>query len=107
MSDSEALVVLCTCPDAEVSQRVAEALLDRRLAACVNRLAGVESIYRWEGEIQRDAEQLLIIKTTAAAYPALEACIVEVHPYDVPEVIALPVERGSRAYLDWIGASVG
>ncbi len=102
----EACVVLCTCPDEEVALRIASTLVEQGLAACVNRVAGVESIYRWEGKIERDREELLVIKTTAARYDALEACIRETHPYDVPEVIALPIERGSRDYLAWIGDSV-
>jgi periplasmic divalent cation tolerance protein len=106
MSAPVALVVLCTCPDEAVADRIVSALLERRLAACINRVRGVESIYRWEGKIERDTEQLLIIKTGHAAYSALEACIQEVHPYDVPEVIALSVERGSHRYLDWIAESV-
>ncbi|MCP5040845.1 MAG: divalent-cation tolerance protein CutA [bacterium] len=103
---TDAMVVLCTCPDEEVSARIATLLLERQLAACVNRVPGIESIYRWEGGIERDTEQLLVIKTTADCYAALEACILETHPYDVPEVIGLPVTHGSRAYLAWIADSL-
>lgn len=111
MAESEtksepACVVLCTCPDEAVAIRVATTVVEQGLAACVNRVAGVESIYRWEGKVEREREELLVIKTQTARYPALEACIRAVHPYDVPEVIALPIERGSRDYLSWIAESV-
>lgn len=102
----EALLVLCTCPAEAVADEIATALLERRLAACVNRIARVESMYRWEGKIERDQEHLLLIKTTAAAYHRVEELIVEMHPYDVPEVIAVSVDRGSIRYLDWLADSV-
>ncbi|MDP6980830.1 MAG: divalent-cation tolerance protein CutA [Myxococcota bacterium] len=104
--DSASCVVLCTCPDETVATRIATTVVEHRLAACVNRVPGVESIYHWEGRVERDREDLLVIKTTAARYAELEACIREVHPNDVPEVIALPIERGSRDYLAWISESV-
>ena len=103
---TEACVVLCTCPDEEVALRVATAVIERKLAACVNRVPGIESIYHWEGKVERDREELLVIKTTRAVYADLEACIREVHPYDVPEVIALPIEAGSSDYLEWIAGSL-
>lgn len=102
----DALLVLCTCPDRAVADGIATALLQRRLAACVNRIEGVESMYRWEGKIERDQEHLLFIKTTAAAYRRVEELIVEMHPHDVPEVIAVSLDRGSARYLDWIADSV-
>lgn len=101
------LMVYCTCPDRERAERIAAALVDERLAACVNILPGVTSVYRWEDGRQTDAELLLIVKTRGEAYPALEARIRELHPYEVAEVIALPIARGSAAYLEWIAASVG
>ena len=94
--------MLCTCPDAATAQRLAGGLVERRLAACVNVLPAIRSIYRWQGEIQDDAEVLMIAKTTRLAYPALEAWLVEHHPYDVPEVLAVPVLKGSAAYLEWV-----
>ncbi len=106
MMSVEALVVLCTCPDQTSAHEIATALLERRLAACVNRVAGVESLYRWEGRIEQDQEILLLIKTTAARYGALEELIIEMHPYDVPEVLAVAVDEGSARYLDWIADSV-
>ena len=96
------LTVLCTCPDADTAGRLAGGLLDRRLAACVNVLPAIRSIYRWQGETCDDAEALMIIKTTAAAFAELAGWLEANHPYDVPEVLALPVAAGSRAYLDWV-----
>ncbi len=103
----EALIVLCTCPDETSTHEVTTALLEHRLAACVNRVAGIESWYRWEGRVEQDREYLLLIKTTAASYPALERLIIEMHPHDVPEVLAVAVDKGSARYLDWIVDSVG
>lgn len=105
--DSQPLVVFCTCPDQASAERIAATVVEERLAACVNILPGLTSIYRWRGQLQRDAELLLLVKTQGAAYPPLEARIRELHPYDVPEVIALPVRAGSSAYLDWIATSTG
>jgi len=81
-------------------------LVERQLAACVNILPSVESIYRWKGELNRDGEALALIKTTTGGYPALEAALVELHPYEVPEVIALEVTAGSAGYLGWVGEEV-
>ncbi|MCP5426229.1 MAG: divalent-cation tolerance protein CutA [Gammaproteobacteria bacterium] len=100
------LVVCCTCPDQPIAERIAEALVGEKLAACVNILTGVVSIYRWQGHLQRDAEVLLVIKTRDDRYPTLEQRIQELHPYEVPEVIALPVVRGASSYLDWISGSL-
>jgi periplasmic divalent cation tolerance protein len=100
------IVVLCTVGSAEDAERIASTLVERRLAACVNVVPGVTSIYRWKGEVARDAEWLLVMKTTAARFEALREALVEMHPYDVPEVIELPVERGHAPYLEWIDASV-
>jgi periplasmic divalent cation tolerance protein len=96
------LVVLCTAPDAPTASRLAETLVAERLAACANLLPAVQSVYRWEGKVERAAEVLLIIKTTAAHYPALEARLRELHPYEVPEIIALPITAGSAPYLRWL-----
>lgn len=99
---SEVLAVLCTCPDEATAGRLAGGLVEERLAACVNILPAIRSIYRWKGETQDEPEVLMIAKTTRSAYPALEAWLTEHHPYDVPEVLALPVLRGSAAYLGWV-----
>ena len=100
------VVVLSAVGTAEDAERIARALVDRRVAACVNVLPGVTSFYRWKGEIARDAEWLLVMKTTAARFEALREAVVELHPYDVPEVVELPIERGHGPYLDWIDQSV-
>ena len=101
------LIILCTCPDRTTAERIAETVVSERLAACVNIAPGLTSIYRWEGQIQREAELLLLIKTRQAVYPQLEARIRELHPYQVPEIIALPIQAGSAAYLDWIANNTG
>jgi periplasmic divalent cation tolerance protein len=100
------VVVLCTVGSAEEAERIAGALVERRLAACVNVVPGVTSFYRWKGELNRDAEHLLVVKTTAARFEALREALVEMHPYDVPEVVELPIERGHGPYLEWIDESV-
>src|SRR6187551_2302999 len=97
-----AIVVLCTCPDDAVADRIAGVLVEERLAACVNRVPGVASTYRWKDEIHRDSECLLLIKSTSERFDALRERIVALHPYEVPEVLALPVEAGSVSYLAWI-----
>lgn len=105
--DSQPLVVYCACPDQATAERIAATLVDERLAACVNLLPGVTSIYRWRGQIQRDAETLLMIKTRSAVYRLLEARISELHPYEVPEIIALLIQTGSASYLNWIMENSG
>lgn len=105
--DSQALVVYCSCPDQAIAERIAEAVVNERLAACVNLISGLTSIYRWEGQLQRDAELLLIIKTRSAVYPQLETRLRQLHPYQLPEIIALPIHTGSTDYLNWIAANTG
>lgn len=102
---ADAMVVLCTFPDIEQARQIGAALVERQVAACVNLLPGVESIYRWEGKVETAGEVLGIIKTTR--YAELEAAIQELHPYEVPEILALPVAGGSSAYLEWLAASCG
>jgi periplasmic divalent cation tolerance protein len=97
-------VVLVTAPDAETARALGHAVVQERLAACVNLLSGVRSIYHWKGEVEEDSEVLLVIKTGAERCGALAARIVELHPYDVPEVLELPVDGGSPAYLEWVRA---
>ena len=96
------LVCFCTCPDRPVADRLAEALVGEGLAACVNVVPGLHSVYRWQGAIERSDETLLLIKTTRAGLPALSARIVELHPYELPEVVAVEVAGGLSAYLDWV-----
>lgn len=95
-------VVLVTAPDADVAARLARALVGESLAACVNLVPQIRSIYRWQGEIQDDAEVLLVIKTTEERMTALCERVSALHPYDLPEVLALPAAGGSGAYLDWV-----
>ena len=101
---SEALLVLTTCAREEADE-LAAALVEEQLAACVNAL-GVVSTYRWESRVQRDEETLLVIKTTEARFDALQKTIRDRSSYELPELIAVPVCKGSRAYLDWVTASV-
>ena len=98
----EYLVVLVTTPSKEVGHAVARALLQQKLAACVNVVPSIASIYTWEGELCSDEEVLLVIKSTRTAFEALAAAVRNVHPYDVPEIIALPLVTGAQDYLDWI-----
>lgn len=99
---TETLVVLVTTPTPEKAAEIARAAVEERLAACGNVVPGLRSIYRWRGEVQDDAEALLVLKTTRGRFEALRDRILALHPYEVPEVIALPVEAGSAAYLAWI-----
>lgn len=103
---SEATVVLCTCGDEDEARRIARELVESQLAACVNILATVESIYRWQGQVEEARETLLFIKTTAERLPELQQRIIHLHSYEMPEIIALPVLAGSDKYLAWIRGSV-
>jgi periplasmic divalent cation tolerance protein len=100
-------LVLCSCPNADTANELALLLVEQRLAACVNVLPGMTSMYGWEGRVEKASEQLLLIKTEAAGWASLEAFIKHRHPYEVPEIIAIPIERGSQDYFDWISAWVG
>ena len=102
----EFIVVLVTAGSSAEGERLARALVDERLAACVNRIAGVQSVYRWEGKVEESTEELLVIKTRAQLFTALEKRIKELHSYGVPEVIALPIIDGSEGYLHWLGEQV-
>lgn len=97
------LLVLTNLPDRAAAEKLADALVGERVAACVNILAPCRSVYRWKDALQHDEEHPLLIKTTEERYAALEAAIRTHHPYELPEVIALPIERGLPAYLEWIG----
>ena len=96
------LLVLTNCPDVEVADRIARTIVEQRLAACVNRLAPVESVYRWQGALERVTEVPLLIKTTRERYAEIEQAIRALHPYEVPEIIAMPVSAGLAAYLRWV-----
>jgi periplasmic divalent cation tolerance protein len=103
-SEPEVRVVLVTAPDAEAGGRIARALVEERLAACVNALPGVRSTYRWKGALHEDDEVLLVIKTRADRLAALAERVRALHPYELPEVLALPAAGGSAAYLAWVAA---
>lgn len=104
--DDRALACFITFPDEETARRVARALVEERLAACVNLVPGVRSIYSWKGAVSEDAEILGVAKTTAARFEALRARVAALHPYEVPEVIALPIEAGHAPYLAWLREGV-
>ena len=99
-------LVLITAPDEATARKLARSLVEERLAACVNVVSGLTSIYRWEGEVHEDAELLLLVKTTAAALPELEARVRALHPYSVPELLALAVDSGLDRYLSWVKENV-
>jgi periplasmic divalent cation tolerance protein len=99
---ADVLLVFTNCPDDEIAERIALALVENRLAACVNALAPVESTFRWQGEVQRAAEVPLLIKCTRERYAAVEEAIRQLHPYTVPEIIAVPVTAGFAPYLRWV-----
>ena len=101
------LLVLCTFPDTASARQIGTLLVERQLAACVNLVPAVESIYRWQGKVETAAETLAIFKTTAAAFPAFEQALAELHPYEVPEIIALAPEKVAGPYLAWVSAEVG
>jgi len=102
MNESEVLLVISNVPDRAVAELIAEKLVEQGVTACVNILAGCTSIYRWQGKVEHANEVPLLIKTTRAAYPRLESTIRELHPYDLPELIALPVSAGLPEYLNWV-----
>jgi periplasmic divalent cation tolerance protein len=103
----EPLVVLTTCPNDAAAARIARELVESGLAACVNRIGAVHSTYRWQGAMHDEPEVLLVIKTLSIRYSELEMRLKSLHPYDVPEIIALPVTRTSAEYLAWLGGTAG
>lgn len=98
----QALLVLTNVPDLECAQLVARTLIESRLAACVNLLPAVQSMYRWQGQIEEATEVTLLIKTTSQHYDSVQQAIVKLHPYNVPEIIATPIVSGYTPYLHWI-----
>lgn len=103
MADAEELVlVVTTVPDDEAGERLARALVEERRIACANLLPGATSVFRWEGEVRREAETVVLMKTRRARVPELFRRVAELHPYDVPELVALPVERAAPAYCGWV-----
>ena len=99
---TETLMVYCSCPDERAGADMASALVEQGLAACINVLPGVTSIYKWHGEMKSGTEVLLLIKTASDRCDALTAELVNIHPYELPEIIAVPVTAGHQPYLDWI-----
>jgi periplasmic divalent cation tolerance protein len=106
MTDIAPGIVFCTCPDEACAERLARSLVENSLAACVNVIPGIRSFYRWKGEIQADGEILLVIKTDAEQWTELESFLKREHPYDVPEIVFLPITKGFQPYLDWIAESL-
>jgi len=104
---SHELIVFVTTPNNDAAARIAEALVSERLAACVNIVPAIESIYRWEGKVARDREALMMIKTTGERYPEVERRVKELHSYSTPEVVAIAIEQGSLQYLEWLRDSTG
>ena len=100
------IVVLITVGTSEEGERLARALVEERLAACVNRIPNIQSVYRWQGKIEQSQEELLLIKTRSELFRALEKRVGELHSYDVPEIIALPLSEGNEAYLRWLEEQV-
>ncbi len=101
------IMVFCTFPDAEQASAAASALVEESLAACVNIIPGLRSIYRWQGKVHDDAEVMTIIKTSEARFPALEERLAALHPYDCPEILGLDVSAGHAPYLRWVADMVG
>jgi periplasmic divalent cation tolerance protein len=99
-----ALLVLTNVPQRAAAERLADLLVEKKLAACVNILAPCRSVYRWQGAVQHDEEHPMLIKTTSERYAALEQALRAGHPYELPEIIAVPIERGLPAYLAWVAA---
>ncbi len=102
----DTVVVLVTTPSAESAAAIARTLVEEGLCACGNVIPGIRSIYRWEGEVQDEPEALLVLKTVRRLVPELKARLPTIHPYQVPELLVLPVEDGLGPYLDWVGANV-
>jgi periplasmic divalent cation tolerance protein len=103
---TDTLIILCTVPHEQDGLRIGAAVVEARLAACVNVLPAVRSIYRWKGEIEQSSESLLLIKTTREGFPALRDRLKELHSYETPEIVAVPIVEGLADYLDWIRTQV-
>jgi len=101
---SDVLVILCTFPDSGQARQIGTRLVEMQLAACVNLVPSIESIYRWQGKIETATEVLAIFKTTSAAFPAFEQCLTELHPYEVPEIIAIAPDKIAEPYRKWVDA---
>jgi periplasmic divalent cation tolerance protein len=99
---TSALLILCTAPDRDTAERLANLLVEQGLAACISLSSPVTSIYRWQGKNETAEEIQMLIKTTRSRYPACESALRKEHPYELPEIIAVPVEQGLDAYIDWV-----
>ena len=107
MKANQEYIVLCTCPNQKHATKIAKSLVESAVAACVNIIPNITSIYYWEEKLTTDSECLLLIKTTKAAYNELEQAILAQHAYDCPEIVAMPIEAGSKNYLTWIQNQIG
>lgn len=103
---SNYIVVFCTVPDENVAEKIANKVVEKKLAACCNIIPGLRSIYIWKNEIQDDKEMLLIIKTKKDIFTKLQKAITEIHPYTIPEIISILIENGSKNYLNWVEQNV-
>lgn len=99
---AEFVIIFCTVPDPAMATKISTSLVEKKLAACCNTIAGITSVYRWQGKIENEREQLLIIKSTEEKYKQIEDEIRSLHSYQVPEIICMPVTQGNPAYLNWI-----
>lgn len=104
-AENEFIAVYVTAPTADDGKAIASKLINEKLAACVNMIPGIQSMYWWEGKVETDSEVLLMIKSRAQLFDALSKVVVDTHPYDVPEVIAVPITNGNKGYLDWLASS--
>ncbi|HEC12999.1 MAG TPA: divalent-cation tolerance protein CutA [Acidiferrobacteraceae bacterium] len=102
MTDTGSQIVITTAPNQASARKLGDTLVEEGLAACVNVLSGVESIYRWQGKINRDSEHILLIKSSQQKYSQIQQRILDLHPYELPEIIAVPIIEGLPAYLDWL-----
>ena len=105
MTSMEVILVFCTFPDAELARQIGTSLVNSKLAACVSLVPGLESIYHWQGKVETSQEVLALFKTTTSFYPELEQRLIELHPYDVPEILAVSPKAVSPAYAQWVGDS--
>jgi len=104
LMNADTLLVMTTCPDEDCAESLSTHLIEENLASCINRLPGINSVYRWEGELKTGTEVLLLIKTASTCWERLEAEIKRLHPYELPEIIAVPITAGHKPYIDWIKA---
>lgn len=102
----ETMIVLCNVPEQALAEQIATTLLNEQLAACVNIMAACQSMYRWQGKIETASEIPMLIKSSKALYPRLQARLLELHPYEVPEIVALPLQDGLPAYLTWVAGEL-